>query len=128
MNVDSDDLIAPKLNDLMEPVAVVAVKPKTKIQLQFPDCSKKAEGFNTDHNVGDLRAVRANNVGQPVKVKDGFPTPDLVDDTLTLEAARLEGVEPGRYCREVEARAALSLSPRCAPGPWKHVYVFPSEL
>jgi len=66
-------------------------KPKTKIQLQFPDGSKKAEEFNLDHTVGDLRAVCKKTVGQEVKVKGGFPPKDLTDDTQTLEAAGLKG-------------------------------------
>jgi len=66
-------------------------KPKTKIQLQFPDGSKKAEEFNVDHTVGDLRAVCWNAVGQAVKVKGGFPPKDLEDDSQTLEAAGLKG-------------------------------------
>mmetsp|Transcript_107123 Transcript_107123/g.190330 ORF Transcript_107123/g.190330 Transcript_107123/m.190330 type:complete len:327 (+) Transcript_107123:66-1046(+) len=66
-------------------------KPKTKVQLQFPDGSKKAEEFNVDHTVGDLRAVCWQAVGQAVKVKGGFPPKDLDDDSQTLEAAGLKG-------------------------------------
>jgi len=66
-------------------------KPKTKVQLQFPDGTKKAEEFNVDHTVGDLRGVCRKIVGQAVKVKGGFPPKDLEDDTQTLEAAGLKG-------------------------------------
>merc|ERR1711862_317144 len=70
-------------------VVVDASKPKTKVQLQLPDGSKKVEEFNLDHTVGDLRAVCIKAVGQPVKVKGGFPPKDLEDDAQTKEAAGL---------------------------------------
>jgi len=66
-------------------------KPKTKVQLQFPDGTKKAEEFNVDHTVGDLRAVCTKIVGQAVHVKGGFPPKNLEDDSQTLEAAGLKG-------------------------------------
>lgn len=66
-------------------------KPKTKLQLQFPDGTRKAEEFNVDHTVGDLRSVCMRIVGQAVKVKGGFPPKDLEDDTQSLEAAGLKG-------------------------------------
>eukprot|EP00930_Biecheleria_cincta_P095519 TRINITY_DN87478_c0_g1_i1.p1 TRINITY_DN87478_c0_g1~~TRINITY_DN87478_c0_g1_i1.p1 ORF type:complete len:325 (+),score=65.08 TRINITY_DN87478_c0_g1_i1:72-1046(+) len=66
-------------------------KPKTKIQIILPDGSKKAEEFNLDHTVGDLRALGVRAAGQAVKVKGGFPPKDLEDDTQTLEAAGLKG-------------------------------------
>lgn len=72
-------------------LVVDASKPKTRVQLQFPDGSKKAEEFNLDHTVGDLRGVCCKMVGQAVKVKGGFPPKDLEDDTQTLEAAGLKG-------------------------------------
>merc|ERR1712039_568975 len=37
-------------------LVVDAAKPKTKIQLQLPDGTKKAEEFNCDHTIGDLRS------------------------------------------------------------------------
>lgn len=74
-------------------VVVDASKPKTKIQLVLPDGSKKAEEFNCDHNVGDLKAVCIKLLGQAVKVKGGFPPKDLEDDTQTLEAAGLKGAQ-----------------------------------
>jgi hypothetical protein len=80
----------------MEEVRDVVVdpsKPKTKIQLQLPDGSKRAEEFNCDHTVGDVRAVCIKAVGQAVKVKGGFPPKDLEDDTQTVEAAGLKGAQ-----------------------------------
>lgn len=74
-------------------LVVDAAKPKTKVQLQFPDGTKKAEEFNVDHTVGDLRGVCSKIVGQAVKVKGGFPPKDLEDDTQTLEAAGLKGAK-----------------------------------
>lgn len=74
-------------------VVVDASKPKTKIQLQLPDGSKKVEEFNCDHTVGDLRSVCAKTVGQAVKVKGGFPPKDLEDDAQTIEAAGLKGAQ-----------------------------------
>jgi hypothetical protein len=68
-------------------------KPKTKIQLQLPDGSKRAEEFNCDHTVGDLRALCVKILGQTVKVKGGFPPKDIEDDALTLEAAGLKGAQ-----------------------------------
>jgi len=68
-------------------------KPKTKVQLQFPDGTKKAETFNCDHTVGDLRSVCVKVVGRAVKVKGGFPPKDLVDDSQTIEAAGLKGAQ-----------------------------------
>eukprot|EP00931_Biecheleriopsis_adriatica_P091168 TRINITY_DN65067_c0_g1_i1.p1 TRINITY_DN65067_c0_g1~~TRINITY_DN65067_c0_g1_i1.p1 ORF type:complete len:328 (-),score=87.12 TRINITY_DN65067_c0_g1_i1:29-1012(-) len=73
-------------------LVVDASKPKTKIQLQFPDGSKKAEEFNTDHTVGDLRGVCSKAVGgKPVKVKGGFPPKSLEDDAQSIEDAGLKG-------------------------------------
>lgn len=66
-------------------------KAKTKVQLQFPDGTKKAEEFNVDHTVGDLRSVCSKIVGSAVQVKGGFPPKNLEDDTQTLEAAGLKG-------------------------------------
>jgi len=74
-------------------VVVDASKPKTKIQLQLPDGSKKVEEFNCDHTVGDVRAVCVKTVGQAVRVKGGFPPKDLEDDAQTIEAAGLKGAQ-----------------------------------
>lgn len=71
--------------------AVDDSKPKTKVQLQFPDGTKKAEEFNVDHTVGDLRSLCSKIVGSAVQVKGGFPPKNLEDDTQTLEAAGLKG-------------------------------------
>jgi len=74
-------------------IVVDPSKPKTKIQLQLPDGSKKVEEFNCDHTVGDVRAVCIKAVGQAVKVKGGFPPKDLEDDTQTIEGAGLKGAQ-----------------------------------
>jgi len=74
-------------------VVVDASKPKTKIQLQLPDGSKKVEEFNCDHTVGDVRAVCIKAVGQAVKVKGGFPPKDLEDDAQTIVVAGLKGAQ-----------------------------------
>merc|ERR1712185_817272 len=74
-------------------VVVDESKPKTRIQLQFHDGTKKAEEFNCDHTVGDVRAVCMKHVGAPVKVKSGFPPKDLEDDTQTVEEAGLKGAQ-----------------------------------
>eukprot|EP00419_Tripos_fusus_P047172 CAMPEP_0172826920 /NCGR_PEP_ID=MMETSP1075-20121228/19750_1 /TAXON_ID=2916 /ORGANISM="Ceratium fusus, Strain PA161109" /LENGTH=358 /DNA_ID=CAMNT_0013668645 /DNA_START=49 /DNA_END=1125 /DNA_ORIENTATION=- len=74
-------------------IVVDPSKPKTKIQLQLPDGSKRAEEFNCEHTVGDLRSLCVKILGQAVKVKGGFPPKDLEDDTQTLEAAGLKGAQ-----------------------------------
>merc|ERR1712217_115307 len=74
-------------------VVVDPSKPKTKIQLQLPDGTKKAEEFNCDHTIGDLRAVCVKAVGCAVKVKGGFPPKELEDDAQTVEAAGLKGAK-----------------------------------
>jgi len=77
----------------VEEVVVDPAKPKTKVQLLLPDGSKKAEDFNCDHTVGNIRAVCMKAVGQAVKLKSGFPPKDLEDDTATIETAGLKGAQ-----------------------------------
>merc|ERR1712217_842896 len=74
-------------------LVVDAAKPKTKIQLQLPDGSKKAEEFNCDHTVGDLRAVCVKLARCAVQIKGGFPPKELKDDSQTVEAAGLKGAK-----------------------------------
>jgi len=77
----------------LEEVVVDPAKPKTKVQILLPDGSKKAEEFNCDHTVGNIRAVCMKAVGQAVKLKSGFPPKDLEDDTATIETAGLKGAQ-----------------------------------
>jgi len=72
-------------------VAVDASKPKTKIQIRFHDGSKKAQEFNEDQTVGDLRNFCRQVTGQEMTVKGGFPPKPLTDDSQTLKAAGLCG-------------------------------------
>ncbi|CAE7229236.1 PUX4 [Symbiodinium necroappetens] len=54
--------------------AVDATKPKTKIQIRFHDGTRKAQEFNEDHTVGDLRGFCAQCVGgQAMTIMGGFP-------------------------------------------------------
>mmetsp|Transcript_31064 Transcript_31064/g.82301 ORF Transcript_31064/g.82301 Transcript_31064/m.82301 type:complete len:248 (+) Transcript_31064:90-833(+) len=73
-------------------VAVDASKPKTKLQIRFHDGSKKAQEFNEDHTVGDLRAYCQQCVGgQAMTIMGGFPPKPLADDAQTLKDAGLLG-------------------------------------
>uniref|UniRef100_A0A6U6UM77 SEP domain-containing protein n=1 Tax=Zooxanthella nutricula TaxID=1333877 RepID=A0A6U6UM77_9DINO len=73
-------------------VAVDAAKPKTKIQIRFHDGSRKAQEFNEDHTVGDLRAFCSQCVGgQAMTIMGGFPPKPITDDAQTLKAAGLCG-------------------------------------
>jgi len=72
-------------------VAVDASKPTTKIQIRFHDGSKKAQEFNQDHTVGDLRKFCAQVTGQAMTIKGGFPPKPLTDDSQTLKDAGLCG-------------------------------------
>lgn len=72
-------------------VAVDASKATTKIQIRFHDGSKKAQEFNQDHTVGDLRSFCQQITGQPMTVKGGFPPKPLTDDKQTLKDAGLCG-------------------------------------
>jgi len=71
-------------------VQVDESKPKTKIQIRFHNGSKKAQEFNQDQTVGDLRAFCSQCIsGQSVKILDGFPPKPLTDDSMTLKDAGL---------------------------------------
>lgn len=72
-------------------VTVDASKPTTKIQIRFHDGSKKAQEFNEDHTVGDLRALCSQITGKPMTVKGGFPPRPVTDDSQTLKVAGLCG-------------------------------------
>mmetsp|Transcript_31545 Transcript_31545/g.57328 ORF Transcript_31545/g.57328 Transcript_31545/m.57328 type:complete len:246 (+) Transcript_31545:72-809(+) len=71
-------------------VVVDPAKPKGKIQIRFHDGSRKAQEFNEDHTVGDLRNFCAQCVGgQAMAIMGGFPPKPVTDDSLTLKAAGL---------------------------------------
>jgi len=72
-------------------VTVDESKPKTKVQIRFHDGSKKAQDFNQDHTVGDLRNFCQQVTGVPMSVKGGFPPKPLTDDSQTLKDAGLCG-------------------------------------
>merc|ERR1740120_222685 len=67
-------------------------KPKAKIQIRFHDGSRKAQEFNEDHTVGDLRSFCQQCVGgQAMTIMGGFPPKPMTDDAITLKAAGLMG-------------------------------------
>eukprot|EP00930_Biecheleria_cincta_P073487 TRINITY_DN60777_c0_g1_i1.p1 TRINITY_DN60777_c0_g1~~TRINITY_DN60777_c0_g1_i1.p1 ORF type:complete len:173 (+),score=35.65 TRINITY_DN60777_c0_g1_i1:80-598(+) len=71
-------------------VNVDASKPKGKIQIRFHDGSRKAQEFNEDHTVLDLRNFCAQCVGgQAMTIMGGFPPKPVTDDALTLKDAGL---------------------------------------
>lgn len=72
-------------------VAVDDAKPKTKIQIRFHDGSKKAQEFNEEQTVGDLRNFCKQVTGQAMTIKGGFPPKPLTDDSQSLKAAGLCG-------------------------------------
>jgi len=73
-------------------VAVDDSKPKTKIQIRFHDGSKKAQEFNEDHTVADLRNFVQQCVGgEAMTIMGGFPPKPLTDDAATIKAAGLMG-------------------------------------
>jgi len=72
-------------------VTVDDSKPKTKIQIRFHDGSKKAQEFNQDQTVGDLRNFCAQVTGVPMTIKGGFPPKPLTDDKQTIKDAGLCG-------------------------------------
>jgi UBX domain-containing protein 1 len=72
-------------------VTVDSSKPTTKIQIRFHDGSKKAQEFNQDQTVGDLRAFCSQVTGQAMTIKGGFPPKPLTDDAQTLKDAGLCG-------------------------------------
>merc|ERR1740121_944591 len=55
-------------------IAVDESKPKTKVQIRFHDGQKKAQEFNEEQTVGDLRRFCEQCVGgQAMAIKGGFP-------------------------------------------------------
>jgi UBX domain-containing protein 1 len=72
-------------------ITVDSAKPTTKVQIRFHDGSKKAQEFNQDHTVGDLRNFCAQVTGQAMTIKGGFPPKPLTDDSQTLKDAGLCG-------------------------------------
>eukprot|EP00929_Paragymnodinium_shiwhaense_P011562 TRINITY_DN117461_c0_g1_i1.p1 TRINITY_DN117461_c0_g1~~TRINITY_DN117461_c0_g1_i1.p1 ORF type:complete len:213 (+),score=55.29 TRINITY_DN117461_c0_g1_i1:87-725(+) len=73
-------------------VTVDSSKAKTKIQVRFHNGEKKAQEFNEDHTVGDLRAFVSQCVGgQAMTIMGGFPPKPLTNDGDTLKAAGLCG-------------------------------------
>lgn len=73
-------------------VSVDSSKPTTKIQIRFHDGSRKAQEFNQDQTVGDLRLFCSQCAGGVnMTVKGGFPPKALTDDSQTLKDAGLCG-------------------------------------
>lgn len=71
-------------------VQVDESKPTTKIQIRFHDGSRKAEKFNEDHTVGDLRRYCQDCAnGQAMQIMGGFPPKPVTDDAQTLKDAGL---------------------------------------
>eukprot|EP00930_Biecheleria_cincta_P049148 TRINITY_DN34396_c0_g1_i1.p1 TRINITY_DN34396_c0_g1~~TRINITY_DN34396_c0_g1_i1.p1 ORF type:complete len:242 (+),score=53.73 TRINITY_DN34396_c0_g1_i1:87-812(+) len=71
-------------------VTVDASKPRGKIQIRFHDGSRKAQEFNEEHTVADLRSFCAQCVGgQAMAIMGGFPPKPVTDDFQTLKAAGL---------------------------------------
>lgn len=71
-------------------ITVDASKPKGKIQIRFHDGSRKAQEFNEDHTVADLRNFCAQCVGgQAMTIMGGFPPKPVTDESQTLKAAGL---------------------------------------
>lgn len=73
-------------------ISVDASKPKTRVQIRFHDGQKKAQEFNEDHTVGELRAFCSQCAGgAAMTVMGGFPPKPLTDDAATLKDAGLLG-------------------------------------
>uniref|UniRef100_A0A7S3TU47 NSFL1 cofactor p47 n=1 Tax=Strombidinopsis acuminata TaxID=141414 RepID=A0A7S3TU47_9SPIT len=73
-------------------ITVDPSKPKAKVQIRFHDGQKKAQEFNEDHTVGDLRNFCQAAVGdQAMTIMGGFPPKPITDDSLTLKDAGLLG-------------------------------------
>jgi UBX domain-containing protein 1 len=73
-------------------VEVQEGKPKTKVQIRFHDGSRKAQEFNEDHTVGDLRSFCSQCTGgKAMTIMGGFPPKPLSDDGITLKDAGLCG-------------------------------------
>jgi UBX domain-containing protein 1 len=88
----SSSAAAPAVEASQGTIQVDDSKPKTKVQIRFHDGQKKAQEFNQDHTVGDLRAFCQQCVGgQAMAIKGGFPPKPITDDSLTLKDAGLCG-------------------------------------
>jgi UBX domain-containing protein 1 len=73
-------------------VEVQEGKPKTKVQIRFHDGSRKAQEFNEDHTVGDLRNFCSQCAGgKAMTIMGGFPPKPLTDDSATLKDAGICG-------------------------------------
>lgn len=73
-------------------VQVDDAKPKKPVQIRFHDGQKKAQQFNEDHTVGDLRNFIQECVGGvAMQIMGGFPPKPITDDAQTLKAAGLLG-------------------------------------
>lgn len=97
----SGDCLSPRLGRRRRAVAVhiaqtsiviEASKPRGTIQICFHDGQRKAQEFNDDHTVGDLRSwCQQCAGGNAMQVMGGFPPRPIVDDNRTLKAAGLLG-------------------------------------
>lgn len=88
----SSSAAAPAVEVGQSSMQVDDAKPKTKIQIRFHDGQKKAQEFNQDHTVGDLRRFCQSCVGgQAMAIKGGFPPKPITDDSMTLKDAGLCG-------------------------------------
>lgn len=88
----SSSAAAPSVQADQGSMTVDAAKPKTKIQIRFHDGQKKAQEFNQDHTVGDLRRFCSECVGgQAMAIMGGFPPKPITDDSVTLKDAGLCG-------------------------------------
>jgi len=83
---------APTVAQAEGSVEVDASKPKTRLQIRFHDGQKKAQEFNEDHTVGDLRSFCSQCVGgQAMTIMGGYPPKPLTDNAITLKDAGLCG-------------------------------------
>jgi len=88
----SSSSAAPTVEAGQGSVQVDESKPKTKVQIRFHDGQKKAQEFNQEQTVGDLRRFCEQCVGgQAMAIKGGFPPKPITDDSMTLKDAGLCG-------------------------------------
>jgi UBX domain-containing protein 1 len=88
----SSSSAAPTVEAGQGSVQVDESKPKTKIQIRFHDGQKKAQEFNQEQTVGDLRRFCEQCVGgQAMAIKGGFPPKPITDNSMTLKDAGLCG-------------------------------------
>jgi UBX domain-containing protein 1 len=88
----SSSAAAPTVEAGQGSVQVDESKPKTKIQIRFHDGQKKAQEFNQEQTVGDLRRFCEQCVGgQAMAIKGGFPPKPITDNSMTLKDAGLCG-------------------------------------